>query len=171
MTITSNKITEHKKPICLDLGAGHNPVSLSSHLVITVDSRPDYNPTVLTDLRKLPFDDCSVDAVYSSHVLEHFAFQEIIPVLIEWCRVLKVGGDFWFQLPNIEYACKRILEGHYEWNEFAILYGEQTYPLNFHKMGFTPSMLTKFIQQIICLKGDIADTGQELIYRGVKTNV
>lgn len=42
------------------------------------------------DLRM--FCDESLDYIYSSHLLEDFTYEQLIPLIGEWRRVLKVGG-------------------------------------------------------------------------------
>jgi predicted SAM-dependent methyltransferase len=67
------------------------------------------------DITKLSFEDESVDLIYASHVLEYFDRDEVIPVLEEWYRVLKVGGKLRLAVPDFE--------------EMAFLYAEGKYPL------------------------------------------
>lgn len=52
------------------------------------------------DARKLPFNNDSLDFVYSSHLLEDYADWE--PVLREWVRPLKPGGRLIVILPDKE---------------------------------------------------------------------
>lgn len=52
------------------------------------------------DITQLPFKDRTVDLVYSSHALEYFDRQEVVPVLIEWYRVLKKGGIIRLAVPD-----------------------------------------------------------------------
>lgn len=47
---------------------------------------------------KLPFDDNSLDFVYSSHLLEDYADWD--PVLVEWVRVLKPEGALIILIPD-----------------------------------------------------------------------
>jgi SAM-dependent methyltransferase len=49
---------------------------------------------------KLPFNDSSLDFVYSSHLLEDFT--DWTPVLREWVRVLKPGGHLVILIPDRE---------------------------------------------------------------------
>ena len=42
----------------------------------------------------------SCDAVFSSHLLEHFPYEEVPTVLTEWCRVIKQGGHLMLYLPD-----------------------------------------------------------------------
>lgn len=78
-------------------------------------------------LRRLPFEDGTFAAVYSSHVLEHFAPATAEALLRECHRVLKPGGILRTVLPDLETACReyvRILDAvgtsetarrQYEW--------------------------------------------------------
>ncbi len=54
------------------------------------------------DLRKpLPIPDKTVEAIYSSHVLEHFSYPEPLMGLLNECfRILKPGGSFSAALPD-----------------------------------------------------------------------
>jgi hypothetical protein len=47
--------------------------------------------------------DETVDEVYASHVLEHFAHHQTLAVLKEWVRVLKPGGVLKVAVPNFDY--------------------------------------------------------------------
>ena len=42
----------------------------------------------------------SCDAVFSSHLLEHIPFENVVPTLNEWCRVVKSGGYLMLYLPD-----------------------------------------------------------------------
>jgi predicted SAM-dependent methyltransferase len=46
------------------------------------------------------FADQSMDAVFSSHTLEHFEREKVPGILAEWTRVLKVGGYLVLYLPS-----------------------------------------------------------------------
>jgi len=49
---------------------------------------------------KLPFKDATVSLIYSSHLIAYFDQKEIIPILKEWNRVLKVGGTLRISTPD-----------------------------------------------------------------------
>lgn len=54
------------------------------------------------DIVNLPFDDDSVDLIYSSHVLEYFDREEVLIVLKNWYRVLKPNGTLRIAVPDFE---------------------------------------------------------------------
>jgi predicted SAM-dependent methyltransferase len=66
---------------------------------------------VIHDLRKpLPFEEGSVDYVYTSHALEHLAGDTARQVLGEIRRVLKPGALVRIVLPDLQLAATRYLE-------------------------------------------------------------
>jgi SAM-dependent methyltransferase len=64
------------------------------------------------DVRKLTFADGSVDAIYSSHTLEHIYLSEARQVLAEVARVLRSGGVLRLALPDARVLAQRLLDGH-----------------------------------------------------------
>ena len=71
----------------------------------------DLDDTILIhDLRRpLPLPDDVADAVYHSHVLEHFDRRFVAPFLAEIRRVLKPGGIHRVVVPDFEASCRRYL--------------------------------------------------------------
>lgn len=62
------------------------------------------------DARKgLPFSANSVDACYSSHVLEHLSHQEALPFLVQAHRILKPGGVVRIVVPDLEAIVRHYL--------------------------------------------------------------
>lgn len=107
---------------------------------------------VVHDLTKpLPYDDATVDAIYSSHVVEHFSRDEWEDVRQDWARVLKPGGTIEIRTPDIVAVSKDLFravdEGNVELQELSLtrMYGDQGHPGGFHKNGFTAeSLVTSF---------------------------
>jgi predicted SAM-dependent methyltransferase len=58
------------------------------------------------DLTSLNIDDSSIDLIYSSHTIEYFDRDEIIPILKEWSRVLKPSGILRLAVPDFEAMTK-----------------------------------------------------------------
>ena len=56
------------------------------------------------DLRThLPFEDNSVDFIYSEHFIEHLSFEEGLQCMQDFYRVLKKGGVIRIATPNLRY--------------------------------------------------------------------
>lgn len=86
-----------KQPsISLELGSGPKKGREGWY---TVDMRGGAD--ISWDLRKgIPLNDCTVSRIYSSHLLEHIPYEQLIPFLEECKRVLKKGGEFIVCVPN-----------------------------------------------------------------------
>lgn len=54
------------------------------------------------DIRALPVESDSADAVAAIHVIEHFYAWEVQDVLMEWKRILKPGGTMILELPCLD---------------------------------------------------------------------
>jgi predicted SAM-dependent methyltransferase len=67
-----------------------------------VDIDPKMNPDVLADVLKLPFEDNSVDEIYAGHIIEHLNMKQSEEAIIEWKRVLKVGGIITITIPDFQ---------------------------------------------------------------------
>ena len=52
------------------------------------------------------FNDNTIDEIYVSHALEHFSRREVLNVLLEWNRILKVGGTLRVAVPDFEKVVK-----------------------------------------------------------------
>ena len=59
----------------------------------------------------IPLKDNSVDLIYSSHLLEHIAFKELILFLKECKRILKNNGVFSVCVPNAGYYLNAYFKG------------------------------------------------------------
>lgn len=98
-------IVQYTRGKVLDLGCG--PWKAFPHF-IGVDAKEEWEdtgpwrPDIIDDCQKLSlFAKESIDAVYSSHLLEHFDDTEA--VLKEWWRVIKVGGYLVLYLPHKDF--------------------------------------------------------------------
>lgn len=61
-------------------------------------------PDICWDLRLgIPLPDNSVKKIYSSHLLEHIPYNELIVCLKECRRVMIIGGEFSVCVPNFRY--------------------------------------------------------------------
>jgi predicted SAM-dependent methyltransferase len=80
---------------CLELGSG----PLSRYGWITLDACKGAD--VYWDLKfRLPFKNDRFEKVYCSHLLEHFTYRELKPLLNDVFRILKPGGQFLICVPD-----------------------------------------------------------------------
>jgi len=122
-------------------------------LDIDLRMKPDILGTI-TDLTAVK--DNSVDAVYSSHNLEHIYDYEVPIALAEFKRVLKTGGLAWLVVPDMQSAAEWVVKGDMDDQPLYIspggpvkalwmFYGAGTsipgIPYMAHKTGFTASSL------------------------------
>ena len=85
----------------------------------------------------LPYDDNTADEIRASHILEHFGYTEVPPVVSEWFRVLKPGGIIKVAVPDFD----KIKEKRDPmWPLY--LFGGQIDNNDFHKSVFTREVLT-----------------------------
>lgn len=139
-----------------ELGAGFNSPYFGHPgrvKVVRFDSNEDTKPDYRCDIRHLPVGDKSFDVVFSRHVLEHFGRGEIVKVLKEWARILRIGGEFRLSVPNIMGAIKQIVLMEEEMipvdpYPFWQLYGRQCDSTDFHLNGFTPRRVQLLMERI-----------------------
>lgn len=161
-----NKATENSKKTLLHVGCGpFNPNALPQDfrgddwVEIRLDINPNVQPDIIgtiTDLSGVP--DNSVDAVYSSHNLEHIYNFEVPIALAEFKRVLKNGGCVMFVVPDMQTAAEWVMRGEMEDSPLYqspagpvpalwMFYGMGTtypgMPYMAHKTGFTTQNLAK----------------------------
>ena len=117
------------------------------------------------DIRKLPYSDGSVDAVYSSHTLEHVYIDEARQVLREVSRVLKPGGLVRLALPDAEQLARAFIarvddldaDAGWDFND-ALLAHPRSPPSGLHRLlsragGHThrwqptPAMVTRMLEE------------------------
>jgi predicted SAM-dependent methyltransferase len=132
----------YKKHI-LDIGCGEKKTIEGS---IGLDIRKTDVVDVIADGRQLPFSNDYFDHVFSSHVIEHFSHREINNVLQEWVRVIKPGGIIEIRCPDLQ-ARSLLFFLHPNRQDIKNIYGDQNYPENTHKCGFSYGLLRKYLEE------------------------
>jgi len=104
---------------------------------VNVDIRPELNCDIVDDIKNLnTFENDVAEEIYACHVLEHFSRHEYKEVLKRWFNVLKKGGVLKLSVPNLEKVFEKYSEGTDLKTLMGLLYGGQTYPENYHYVGF-----------------------------------
>ncbi|MEG3436906.1 methyltransferase domain-containing protein [Pannus brasiliensis CCIBt3594] len=178
------------KKLVLNVGCGpYNPDALPAHFrdgnwqEIRLDINPAVRPDILgtiTDLSAVP--DNSVDAIFSSHNLEHVYNYEVPSALAEFKRALKPDGSILMIVPDLQTVAERVARGDIEETLYIspagpirsllVFYGMATdipgIPYMAHKTGFTASSLTAKLQEAGFDRVQVTRSGFDLIARGFK---
>jgi SAM-dependent methyltransferase len=134
----------------LHLGCGHIRLPLFCNIDISYTPATD----VIDNVKYLKrFPNNYAEEIYACHVLEHFAHEEVLPILKRWYTVLKPGGVIRISVPDIDLIVKIYTanwqhfqtEGNSPW--IGLLYGGQGDPYDFHKTGFNFCWLKFLMQQ------------------------
>jgi predicted SAM-dependent methyltransferase len=93
----------------------------------------------------------SIEEVYASPVLEHLGLVELPKALAEVRRVVRAGGRFLISVPDLEVLCRFMLNGELTLQErfevMRMIYGGQSDPYDFHKIGLTRELLCGLLGQ------------------------
>ena len=166
----------NKDDIKLELGSGPKK-GLNGWTTV------DLNGTdIIWDLRKsFPLPNDCITKIYSSHLLEHIPYQQLIPFLKECLRVLKPNGEFSVCVPNARlvidgYITGKLTEERETWwqpavvdtgskidelNYLAYLGGQHKYMFDKENLlntlfvsGFKSANLRKFDEELDMLERD-----------------
>ncbi len=140
----------------IEIGAGKKP----RKGFFTCDIRNLPNVDYVCSADQLPFENDSIDELYSRHVIEHFSLKEFLKVLQEWNRVLKLDGELYIICPNLLWHLRQILDGehgsfyekksgsnHRYWG-FGSLFGWQQDEYDIHKFGYYFELLKEILQDL-----------------------
>jgi ubiquinone/menaquinone biosynthesis C-methylase UbiE len=154
---------------------------------IRLDINTAVNPDILgtiTDLSAVP--DNSVDAVFSSHNLEHIYHYEVPIALEEFKRILKPEGFLMIVVPDMQTAAEFVARGDMENEPLYIspggpvralwmFYGMGTevpgMPYMAHKTGFTSQNLNQKLQEANFARVEVIRTEFELVAFGYKSEI
>lgn len=119
-----------------------------------LDALPGSHVDHLGNARDLSmFGDCHFEAVYASHVLEHFDYiNELLPTLKEWKRVLKPGGCLYVSVPDLTVLCKLFLDheklsGKDRFMVMRMMFGGHIDEYDYHQVGLSVEFLGSYLSQ------------------------
>jgi predicted SAM-dependent methyltransferase len=104
------------------------------------------------DIRDLSeFGDESIETLYASHVLEHVAQAEVVPVLGGVYRTLKHGGKFLVSVPDLDVLCHLYISPwaspQVKWHAMRMMFGGQDDAHDFHFIGLNEYFLRSFLAE------------------------
>jgi predicted SAM-dependent methyltransferase len=110
--------------------------------ILDIEKRPEVD--FVCDASNLSqFEENSIDAIYASHVLEHFYYyinDELENVLKEWYRVLKPDGQLMISVPDMQILCELYthpnLDSTARFHIMRVIFGGQMNEYDVHKVGF-----------------------------------
>jgi SAM-dependent methyltransferase len=131
---------------------------------VRLDIDPNVKPDIISSITDMsPVSSQSVDAIWSSHNIEHIYPHEVPIALAEFYRVLKPGGFVLITLPDIQKVAEYVAQGNLEEPIYLspagpiaaidILYGLGTdlakgkYYMA-HRTGFTQESLAQKMRQV-----------------------
>ncbi|MFB2881303.1 class I SAM-dependent methyltransferase [Floridanema aerugineum] len=122
--------------------------------ILDVEARPEVD-FVGNAANLEQFADNSIEAIYASHVLEHFHHglnNELLNTLKEWYRVLQPGGKLYISVPNLRVLCWLYLNDklsvYDRYYLMAVMFGGQKNEYDVHKVGFDLEILSIFLREV-----------------------
>ncbi len=135
-----HNLLHSKEKINLEIGAG---CKKGTNQWTTLDWNHECD--LYWDLNfSLPFPDNSVNKIYSSHVLEHFAYKDIIKLLRDCHRILTPDGQFSVCVPNAQIY----LSAYFQPDGFQI----EKYIL--YKPGFNETSKIDYVNYMAYMDGE-----------------
>jgi len=103
---------------------------------VNVDIFSSVQADVYADMTALPFERCTFNLIYASHVLEHAHRHMVLATLSHWRDLLKLGGVLRVAVPNFGAVVQHYIEGGILSDVVGLLYGGQNHPKNHHFVTF-----------------------------------
>jgi predicted SAM-dependent methyltransferase len=134
-----------KGELRLNLGCGH--IALPGY--VNIDMRDLPGVDVVAEVENLPFEQGTVDEIFSAHLVEHFP-QEFMRrrLLPYWRAMLRSGGIFRAITPDAEAMLAGASAGTYAFEDFReVVFGSQDYVGDYHYNLFTPNSLRRLLNE------------------------
>ena len=121
----------------LHLGCGH--IHLPTYVNIDIEGFPGVD--LVCDARSLPYEDNSVDFIYSCALIEEFGRYEWMDVLRHWNRKLKPGAMLRLSTSDFGAVCRRYVTGEPLLGMLGLVIGGQREEHTHHGMVFDYNLL------------------------------
>lgn len=139
----------HAHPRRLNLGCGFD----YRDGFLNIDLNDFHKPDLVADIRNLhslPSD--FYEEVVANDVLEHLERAETLSTLIEWSRVLRIGGILRLRVPDLKGLLTLVADPSRQSVEeqerlVQCLFGTQNYTGDYHYTGFTEVLLRHYLEK------------------------
>lgn len=135
------------EPIRLDIGSSTDDIEGYQSVDLFVDGA-DFKDDIRT---MATFPDNIVTEVRTFHLLEHLAEPDVLPAMRSVYRILKVGGFWKIEVPDLIWVLNDFLEtpenGRWGW-KLQTLFGLQSHDGEFHKTGFSVERLGSLLRSV-----------------------
>ncbi len=97
------------------------------------------------------FPDNTFEAIYASHILEHFDYQnDVEAVLKEWFRVLAPGGKAYISVPDMDILARLLLDRENlnlqeRYSVMRMIFGGHVDQYDYHYVGLNQDFLASFL--------------------------
>ena len=111
----------------------------------------DYPHIDSQNIESLDYRDKSVDLIYASHVIEYFDRREVLSVLKEWKRVLRIDGVLRVAVPDFYQMARLYLVDSYDLEKFlGPLYGKMQMEKKtiYHKTVYDFDNLKELLEEV-----------------------
>ncbi len=117
---------------------------------VNADARALPGIDVVGDVRRLPFEDGTLDELLSEHLVEHFRFHELRTVILPyWKRLLAPTGRLRIVCPDLRALVEAGASGDLSMDEVAVaIFGLQDYTGDDHLAMYTVDSLTAMLLDV-----------------------
>jgi len=131
---------------------GRNKGNFKGWSIVDIRKGAEFRLDIMN--KNLPFKDNSVEAIYSSHTLEHIFPDKLPFVLKEWHRVLRPGAAVRIVVPDVQKAIQAYVDG-----DISYLKDKR----NPSKLEFLPSFPIAFLSSWFFTYKSDQDSNKRLI--------
>lgn len=115
---------------------------------INIDQNPQTEQEIKADIRKLDYQDNSVEIIVAKNILQVFSHREFKKVLLEWNRVIKIGGTLILSVPDLKSTLEAYLNNKLDFEEVQnALFGHQKNEFDYFYNGFDEKSIVTALEQ------------------------
>jgi len=133
----------YEKNMKIDIGGGEHTKSGFKNV-----DKYHKSADFISDVLNLPFNNNSIEEVYSKHTFEHLSKKEVVLALKEIYRVLMPNCRITIIVPDFEWCLKKWLEDKNKLGRaMDWIFGGQSCNGDLHKIGYTMDILVELLKE------------------------